>query len=109
MKSLSKEQRATHVDVLANLRAAYDELTAATIAYNEALSGAREHCEHVVEGIECYTSERSDAWQDSDAASTMESWRDAWDTLGSDLNNLDEPDESPITALESAPMSRDDA
>lgn len=68
-----------------------DERTTLEDAYtkvNEALTAATEWRDEIVNTMDEYASNRSDKWQESDAASSFEEWKGEWENA--ELDNLDE-------------------
>ena len=47
--------------------------------YNESLSNARSFCEDIASEIQEYMDNKSEKWQESDAASAYESWKEEWE------------------------------
>lgn len=53
----------------------------ATETYNQALDNARTFCAEIVSLMEDYEGERSDKWQESDAASNFQDWKSEWENV----------------------------
>src|SRR5580658_8424690 len=114
MKKLSAAQLKTRDEIYVNLQSAKgtleDEITAYNTAvsekfaaveasiseYNAALEAAREWRDDIVAEIDEYVSERSERWQNSDAASEMEAWKGEFEGLSLDDIELESPDELAI-------------
>jgi chromosome segregation ATPase len=85
----------------------------ALTAFNEKLTAAREWRDEIVSDIDSYVGDRSEKWQESDAASAYEEWKSAYENLEMDDVEIDElpepldlievstPDD--LEALETAP------
>lgn len=97
MKRLSKDQRDRLSKLASEYEAAFGELCGAVTAYNQVLSDIEDLRSEIVEAIEEYTSERSDKWQESDAASQYEEWASAWQDLC--LDAIDDPEEISLTEI----------
>lgn len=61
------------------LEAAKADVEPAVNKMNEALEAARQFRDSIVEQIESYVSDRSEKWAESDAASTIEDWKQEWE------------------------------
>jgi hypothetical protein len=110
MKELNKAARQQHQACIDDLGAAGDALVKARAVlaeefsdawavfaiqvqqYNDALVKARSHRDVVMQAMDEYVHERSDAWMESDAQVEMEEWRNAWDDAGLDDIDLDMPE-----------------
>lgn len=107
--NLTKEQCDERRDIVAKLRAAHDELTAATIAYNEALSEMCDFVEAVANDQRSAFDEKSERWQESDTGQEVDEWIQSFENLEAP-DQLDEPDETFIDDFENVedrrPMSR---
>lgn len=90
------------------LEAAKEDVEIAVNDFNEKLSGARTFCEQLVSDMENYEGERSDKWQESDAASSFQDWKSEWENIQLDDFEVDFPEpleapENPQEALDSLP------
>lgn len=111
MNKISKDQSTHHTHVSQALNAAREALTTAVEAFNtkraEAfaevttaaeklnteLNAARELRDEVVSDMEGYTSDRSEKWAESEAASAFADWQSAWEGLDLDDVEVDEPED----------------
>lgn len=106
MKKLTKDQEKTRTELVDALRekwtaleAVYAEvnslitskLNEAIGVYNGAISDVEGFRDEVTGAIEEYVDERSEKWQESDAASNYESWKGEWENL--DLTAVEEVEE----------------
>lgn len=62
---------------------------------NEALSDIREFCEARIAEMDDFKDARSERWLDSEPGQNYQCWRDEWDAVQSNLDDvrLDEPEE----------------
>lgn len=60
------------------------------VAYNERLVEARGVLEDFSSEIESYMDERSEKWQEGDAAAAFTEWKDAIDNIGYEMEELEE-------------------
>jgi chromosome segregation ATPase len=99
MKKLGVGQRKDWQKLISDARDAQSELEADIALYNtaieeakgnlepaitkmnEALEAARQFRDSIVEQMDEYVSNRSDKWQEGDAASEYESWKQEWENL----------------------------
>jgi peptide subunit release factor 1 (eRF1) len=95
---LNKTEIKQHQDLSAALRAAFDEITAATIAFNEAIGNARDFASRVAGEREENIGNKSEAWQEGDRGQAAQAWVESWAEC--DLGEMDEPDESIVEAFE---------
>ena len=72
MKRLTKTEIKTKAELL-------QELTDAAIAYNAARDAVNQWREQIVERMDEYEGERSERWQESEAAERFQAWREQWD------------------------------
>lgn len=127
MKRLTKDQRKAMGEIVTRLRVAEDALNAAISTFNAGLEtlfapvetavdllnevrvDAAEFRDEIVSAMEDYAGERSDNWQESDAAATFSEWMGEWEGFTSDEVSIDSPGdiEDPdyvADALESLPL-----
>lgn len=92
----------------AAMREAIEAYNAKISAFNEAVDDARSFADDIVREIEEYVGERSEKWQQSDAAPSYEEWRSAWENWGSErleeAEVPDAPDDAVIGELEELPQ-----
>ena len=74
------------------IEAAKGEVEKAANDFNEKLGAARTFCEEIVSEMDGYESERSDKWQESDAASSFQDWKSEWEGISIDDFEPDFPD-----------------
>lgn len=130
--NLTKLEKTEHAEHIAAIREAAMELSAAIAAYNDAMSMARDS---LTEKLDAYNQvlteaaewrddlttplgdeydEKSERWQEGEAAQQASAMKDAWESLDLDEITLDLPDDiedpNPEHAdnLENAPQSKDD-
>lgn len=72
MKRLTKTEIKTKAELL-------EAMTDAATAYNAARAEVEQFREGIVERMNEYESERSERWQESEAAETFAAWRGQWD------------------------------
>lgn len=82
MKQLTKKEIATKTELL-------EAVTNAATAYNAARDAFNGWREQIVERMNEYEGERSERWQESEAAEMFNAWRDAWE-----VDLIDEVDEA---------------
>lgn len=70
----------------------WDPVADAVQAYNDAREEVNDFCGGIRDDIENYIGERSESWQESDAANAYDDWKNNWDEEIDELA-LDEPDE----------------
>ena len=91
-------------DALAVYAAAIDEawskLERDVESYNEKLEEVQNFVGNIVSQMEDYVSERSDRWQESDAASDYSSWQSDWENVSTLPLELEEPSKFEDTAPE---------
>lgn len=63
------------------IEAAKADVETAVTEYNEKLSAARDFCGEIVSEMDSYEGERSDKWQESDAASSFQEWKGEWENI----------------------------
>ena len=98
MKRLNKKEIATKAELL-------QAVTDAATAYNAARDAFNEWREQIVERMNEYEGERSERWQESEAAELFNTWRDAWEG-----DHIDEVDEAAAeNASDELPDSADEA
>lgn len=128
MKKLSKAQQEEKDRLLAELRRTHEEVVMAVVELNEkvkemwadvdgkvddhnaVVEQANEFMQTVVESMQSYQDERSEKWQESDAASAFADWQGAWEDQLEELELLepdlvDEPDDEASASLEEKPDS----
>jgi hypothetical protein len=109
MKALTKAQEATKTNLVERLNKAKADVLAAYVhvitiideklnveitAYNEILAELETFRDELVGDMETYYDERSEKWQEGDAGSNYQSWKDAWEGLSVDVvDEVDHPDE----------------
>lgn len=71
------------------LEEAKDTVESAMSDFNEKAEAARSFCEEIVSEMENYEGERSDKWQESDAASSFQDWKGEWEGVSFDECDLD--------------------
>ena len=106
MKRLTKSQETARAQLTNDLREAQAEvegaasdvnamigekLNVAIANYNEALTAIIEFRDEVVGEMETYYDEKSEKWQESEAASNYSTWKDQWESM--DLDEIDEVNE----------------
>jgi DNA repair exonuclease SbcCD ATPase subunit len=69
------------------IEAAKEAVETAVTDFNEKLGAARDFCEQIVSDMDNYESERSEKWQESDAASAFQDWKSEWESV--ELEDLD--------------------
>ena len=79
----------------AKLNAAIEAHNELAAAYNAAIEEAKEWCEEVVSEIDDYVSERSEKWQEGDAASALEEWKSQFENF--DPEGAEEVEEIEVT------------
>jgi phage/plasmid-associated DNA primase len=91
-----KELHATLNDAITACNAAmadaYAQVEEAASEYNEAISDVVTWRDALVEQMDGYASDRSDKWQESDAAATYGEWKDAFESLEAEEYEASEPD-----------------
>lgn len=111
MKKLNKTHLKNRDAIYVDLQLAKSNLDDAVIAYNEkaaelyadaedklseyndVLERAREWRDEIVEEIDEYVSDRSDKWQESDAAQEIESWKSEFEGLELDELTMEKPED----------------
>lgn len=78
-------------DAFSRCMEAYNELAGEIEKYNEVVEEATQFRDGIVEEMENYVSERSEKWQEGEAAQTYEEWVSQWRDI--DLEMLDIPEE----------------
>lgn len=96
---LTSEQVKQRAEIARQLRNAYEELGAAVRAYNLVVVGAKAFADEVASDAQSAHDEKSERWQESDAASEVTDWIQEWENL--ELEEIDEPDESAVDSFES--------
>lgn len=91
MRKLTKKQQKTWDDLKGKAEVAYNEMITKITEYNGILDELTTFRDEIVSQIDNYISDRSERWQETDAASNYEDWKQSWENL--DLDNVDEPDE----------------
>lgn len=91
MKKLSKIQRERREELAGKLSNAYGHLSQAIEAYNATLAEVKTFCEEVVADIQTYVDDRSEKWQESDASTAYDAWKEPWEQL--DLEDFVCPDD----------------
>ena len=72
MKRLNKKEIATKGEL-------FQALTDAATAYNAAHAAVNDWRQTVVDRMDEYEGERSERWEESEAAETFRSWREQWE------------------------------
>lgn len=122
MKKISKADAAKLEEIVADLNSKKTEIETAVeeanskigaaneaiASYNESVAEAEALRDEVVAAIEEYTSERSEKWQEGDAAASYQEWSGEWENVDfSELDPIEEieaPDASIGEELEALPQ-----
>lgn len=92
--------------------AAWAEVTTKVEEYNATIEEANSWQEEIQSAIDDFVSEKSEKWQEGDAAAQYESWKDSFEPF--DAIDIDEPDELEVPenyteTLEGRPAAVDEA
>lgn len=62
--------------------------------FNETLQAAKDFTEEIADAVDSYINEKSDKWQESEAAQNAMEWRDEWSGFEADVEEsaLDKPE-----------------
>jgi len=83
-------------------REAWGPVQVAIEAYNDVIREVEGFCGDVWNEIDNYINERSEKWQESDAASAFGEWRDSWQEISGGEIELEEPEDVEIPESETA-------
>jgi hypothetical protein len=106
MFCLTKQQEAEKTEIAKRLRAAYDELTGATNAFNLIADEARTFAGSIGSDARSAYDEKSERWQEGDAASDADAWIQTFEEIEGELDDAEEYDESKIDAFENLEHNR---